>query len=101
MLFGFDCVMFIGGWCLGQLIFRAYEAHVSLHKRIAKCIILLVLFVCIRWFVGRWGFYSLLGVMTLGIGILHGYWFHYKHGVHWRTAEPRERYLRLIGHKDT
>ncbi|MEJ2263719.1 MAG: hypothetical protein P8X95_09755 [Anaerolineales bacterium] len=30
-------------------------------------------------------------------GTLLLYWFHFRHGVHWRTAEPRDRYLQLIG----
>ena len=34
---------------------------------------------------------------TPGMAILHGYWFHFRYGIHWRTAEPREQYLRLIG----
>lgn len=51
----------------------------------------------VHWLTGRVWFYGLLALMTAGIAILHGYWFHYSNGIHWRTAEPLDRYLELIG----
>jgi hypothetical protein len=68
----------------------------SLSRRAAKFAFLFIIFFAIRYFIGRGLFYGLL-LMAMGIGILHGYWFHVRHGIHWRTAEPRDRYLQLIG----
>ena len=96
----FDMTIFFGGWLAAQILFKDYEAHVPLLKRLSKLGVLFLIFFAIYYFWGRWLFYSLLGLMAVGIGILHGYWFHVRHGIHWRTAEPREKYLRLIGERD-
>ena len=92
-----DMSIFLLGWLIAQILFSGYEAHVPLGKRIGKFAVLFVIFLAIDYFVGRWLFYGLLLVMTVAIAILHGYWFHYRHGIHWRTAEPRAEYLELIG----
>ena len=92
-----DLGIVFAGWLVAQLLFSGYEAHVPLRKRIAKIAIMLVVFALIHRFAGRAAFYSLLLLMSVGIAILHGYWFHYRNGIHWRKAEPREKYLQLIG----
>lgn len=92
-----DMSIFFAGWLLAQFLFSGYEAHVPLAKRITKFLVLFVIFLAIDYFIGRWAFYGLLLLMTAAIAILHGYWFHHRHGIHWRTAEPRDEYLRLIG----
>lgn len=92
-----DMLILVAGWLLAQFLFNGFEAHVPLAKRVSKLLVIFVIFLVIDLFVGRWLFYALLLLMTVGIGILHGYWFHRRHGIHWRTAEPREKYLRLIG----
>jgi hypothetical protein len=97
MLIFLDMGILFAGWLLAQVLFNGYEAHVPITKRASKFVVLFVVFFAVRYFIGRVPFYSLLVLMTLGIGILHGYWFHFRHGIHWRTAEPRDRYLALIG----
>ncbi len=92
-----DMSIFFLGWLIAQLLFNGYEVHVSLTKRIAKFLVLFVIFLAIDFFAGRWVFYGLLLLMTAAIGVLHGYWFHHHHGIHWRTAEPRAEYFQLIG----
>ncbi len=92
-----DAVVFVSGWLVGQWLFRGYEAHVRPSKRLVKLVLLAVVFFAIHQLAGRLWFYGLLMVMAVGTAVLHGYWFHYRHGIHWRTAEPREKYLRLIG----
>jgi hypothetical protein len=100
MLIYLDMTIFFAGWLLAQILFNGYEAHVPLTKRVAKLAVLFAIFLAIHYFIGRWLFYTLLLLMAVGIGILHGYWFHFRHGIHWRTAEPRHRYLRLIGEEN-
>ena len=92
-----DAVIFASGWLVGQWVFRGYEAHVRPGKRLLKLVLLAGVFFAIHQLAGRPWFYGLLILMATGMAILHGYWFHYRHGIHWRTAEPREKYLRLIG----
>ncbi|HEY1017243.1 MAG TPA: hypothetical protein VGE07_31300 [Herpetosiphonaceae bacterium] len=93
-----DGLLAAAGWAAGQIVFAGYEAHVPLAKRIAKGGALLALLLAIRLRWGRSPFRLTLAAMTAAIGALHGYWFHSRHGIHWRTAEPRDAYLRLIGH---
>jgi hypothetical protein len=93
----FDLFVFFAGWVTGQLIFHAYEAHVPITKRAAKLLAMTGVFAIVHVVLGRRFFYGLLALMTTGMTVLHGYWFHYRHGIHWRTAEPREKYLQLIG----
>ena len=62
-----------------------------------KLAVLSGLFLLLHHLAGRIWAFALLGVMTLGMIALHGYWFQYLNGIHWRTAEPRDKYLRLIG----
>lgn len=97
MAIGFDLLFFFCGWLIGQMLFNGYEAHLPLRKRLGKLLILTILFVAVHTLLGRQFFYGLLACMTIGMAILHGYWFHFRHGIDWRTAEPKEKYLRLIG----
>ncbi len=92
-----DAVFFVSGWAIAQWVFRGYEAHVRPSKRVAKFVLLALVFAAVHLLAGRWWFYALLALMAACIAFLHGYWFHYRHGIHWRTAEPSDRYLRLIG----
>ncbi|MDJ0752782.1 MAG: hypothetical protein QNJ45_04635 [Ardenticatenaceae bacterium] len=97
----FDIAVFLSGWAIAQLIFSGYEAHVPWLKRLEKVAVIGLVLVPVQVYLGRPYFYGLLGLMTLGIAILHGYWFHYRHGIHWRTAEPRDKYLALISKNKT
>ena len=92
-----DAAVFVTGWLIGLRVFRGYDAHVRPSRRLIKFGLLAVVFFAIHRLAGRQWFYGVLLVMAAGIAFLHGYWFHYRHGIHWRTAEPREKYLRLIG----
>lgn len=44
---------------------------------------------------GGWALLAVLGVLTVGQVVLHG-WYFPRHGVNGLTAEPYERYLALI-----
>ena len=92
-----DITLLVAGWLLAQFLFSGYEAHVPITKRLSKLVVICIIFIAIRYIAGRTIFYALLLLMTTGITILHGYWFHYRNGIHWRTAEPRDKYLQLIG----
>ena len=95
-----DLIIIISGWGIGNLIFNNFEKHLPWWRRIAKIVIIVgVLFLI--GLIGRIWIYVSLGIMALGIAILHGYWFP-KHGINGITAEPYEEYLKLIRkNKDT
>ena len=97
MSFGFDLLFLLGGWAAAQVVFHGYEAHVPPGKRLVKLLAMTAMLMTVRTLFGRRAFYTLLALMTVGMAVLHGYWFHHRHGVHWRTAEPRDKYLRLLG----
>lgn len=91
-----DLAVMVLGWAVAQKLFAGYEAHVPWPKRLGKLLVMAGMFAGLRAWGGRRAFYAVLGLMTGAIGLLHGYWFHHRHGIHWRTAEPRDRYLALI-----
>ena len=84
-------------WVVGSLVFAGYEAHVPWTKRMLKLVVMLGVLTVVHILLGRFWFYGLLAAAGVGMAVLHGWWFHQRHGVHWRTAEPRARYLALIG----
>lgn len=86
----------VSGWLAGNVLFRAFERHVSVRKRVAKLAVILVVLYGVGMIGGRWAMYGLLLVMAAGMTVLHAWWFP-KHGVNGVTAEPYDRYLRLIG----
>ncbi len=94
----FDLVILILGWLLGQIIFSAYEAHVPGWRRLGKFAVLTTILMCVHMVFGRASFYGCLVALTLAMAVLHGWWFHWRHGVHWRRAEPRHKYWQLIGY---
>jgi hypothetical protein len=91
-----DVILFMVLWLAAQIIFHGFEAHVSPAKRLAKFVVISAILGSIYGLVGRGAYYGAVAIMTVGIAILHGYYFHYRHGIHWRTAEPRARYLALV-----
>lgn len=92
----FDALLFIIPWLTAQVVFHGFEAHLPLTRRLTKSAIIGVILACIYVVAGKNIYYATLALMTLLIAILHGYYFQYRHGIHWRKAEPRERYLELV-----
>lgn len=90
-----EVLILIAGWALGNIVFSAYERHVPPLKRLAKLAFLIGLVVLLHIIAGRALVVSAFAVLIVGMIFLHGWWFP-KHGIHWRTAEPYEDYLKLI-----
>ena len=92
-----DAFIFVATWLVAQRFFHGFEAHVPLKKRLTKFAMIGVILSIIYATAGRGAYYGALALMAGGIAVLHGYYFQYRHGIHWRKAEPRDRYLALIG----
>ena len=88
------CVLYLG-WLIGNMIFYKFEMHVPVWKRLLKLLVLSVLFLVIYHFFSRTGFYSVLGLMLVGISYLHAIYLP-KKGINGLTAEPYEKYLQEI-----
>ena len=91
-----DFALLIGGWLVGNVVLNAFERHVPWHRRAVKLVLIVLVFLVVGALGGRIAFYTLLAAMGIGIVLLHAWWFP-KHGIHGITAEPRVRYLELIG----
>ncbi len=76
------------------VVFNKFEKHVPLKRRVAKLFILVGVLTGIGILFGRYGFWGLIGLMTIGQIYVHG-WYFPKHGVNGWTAEPYDRYLEL------
>ena len=91
-----DFAVFIAGWLAGNILFNAFERHVSRRKRIAKLVIILAVLYGAGVLGGRGLVYGLVLLIGAGMMLLHAWWFP-KHGVNGLTAEPYDRYLQVIG----
>ncbi|MBI4277971.1 MAG: hypothetical protein HY660_05900 [Armatimonadetes bacterium] len=66
-----DLVVAVTGWVVGNIVFKNFAKHLTLS-------------------------YGVLFAMGGGILVLHFWWLP-KHGINGLTAEPYDRYLKLIG----
>jgi Mg/Co/Ni transporter MgtE len=90
-----DLVVFLAVAIAANVVFDGFERHLPLRRRAAKLAALAAVLATIGHFAGRAAFWGVIAALTLAQIVLHAWWFP-RHGVHWRTAEPRERYLALI-----
>ena len=90
-----DIVIVIVGVIVGNIVFRNFEKHLPIARRVLKHGALLSVLVVVGVLFGRIVFYGILLVLTVGQFVLHA-WYFPKHGVNGLTAEPHERYLNLI-----
>lgn len=82
--------------CLAYfVVFNNFEKHLQVQRRlITLCIVNSVLAV-IGILFGRFVFWGIITLMTVGQVYLHGVYFP-KHGINGLTAEPYNRYLQVI-----
>ncbi|MGH8429891.1 MAG: hypothetical protein ACREUF_05770 [Solimonas sp.] len=92
----FDYLVVIAGGLAGNIIFNNFEKHLPLWRRAAKFTVLLAVLALVGAVLGRYAFYAVLVLLTLGQIILHAWWFP-RHGINGLTAEPYDKYLELIG----
>ena len=81
---------------LGHLYFGKFEEHRPLWRRLAKSLLGVAIVVMTTAFFGRTWTWLLIGLIGLGVIVVHGWWLP-RHGINGLTAEPRDKYLALIG----
>lgn len=95
----FDVAVIMTIFHVGNLFFGHFEAHKPVWKRLLKGALFLAFVLVMSSFGLRTIAYSVIfGLGAIMIGYVHGYWLP-KHGVNGWTAEPKEKYYELIGHK--
>ena len=92
----FDAAVVLGIFAVGNILFGHFEAHKPKWRRALKVPIVIALFVAVDAAAGRAWMWALLGVSGVAVAVIHGWWLP-KHGVNGWTAEPRDRYLALLG----
>lgn len=92
----FDLAMATSLLTLGHLFLGRFSEYQSRWRRLLKSVLAVALIVGASAFLGRVWMWVAIGVMVLGVLVIHGWWLPAK-GVNGWTAEPRERYLALLG----
>ena len=85
-------------FAVGGILFGHWQEGTPKWRRLVKLVVITGLAVGLSHFFGRAAFWGLLGVMTLGVLVIHAWWLP-KHGINGWTGEPRERYYELRGWK--
>lgn len=76
------------------VVFNNFEKHVPTQRRIIKLFIVVGVLSIIGILFGRFAFWGMIALMTVGQVYVHGVYFP-KHGVNGWTAEPYDKYLEL------
>ena len=92
----FDVALATGLLMLGHLYFGRFEEHKPRWRLLLKSIIGVAMVLGISAWFGRTWTFVFIGLLGLGVVIVHGWWLP-RNGVNGWTAEPRDRYYELIG----
>ena len=77
------------------LAFNNFEKHIPIQHRVTKLFVVIGVLAIIGILFGRFAFWGLITLMTVGQIYLHG-WYFPKHGINGLTAEPYDKYLETI-----
>lgn len=77
------------------LAFNNFEKHLPAERRMIKLFTVLGILAIIGTLLGRYVFWSLIALMTMGQIYIHGLYFP-KQGINGLTAEPYDKYLEVI-----
>jgi hypothetical protein len=92
----FDVAIVMTFLMLGYLCFGRFVEYQSRGLRLLKSLVGAAVLVGASVWAGRIWMYALLGLIVLGVLIIHG-WLLPRKGVNGWTAEPRHRYYELMG----
>lgn len=94
----FELAVAFGGCCIGNIVFEPFAAGIPKWRRVAKMFLGGAISVYVSAMTGREGFFVMLGLIALGLVVVHGWWLP-KQGINGWTAEPKEKYYALRGWK--
>lgn len=77
------------------LAFNNFERHLPIKRRIKKLLVVVGVLAVLGILFGRYVFWGIITLMTMGQIYLHG-WYFPKHGINGLTAEPHDKYLEVI-----
>jgi len=77
------------------LAFNNFEKHLPIQQRVAKLFVVIGVLAGIGILFGKYAFWAIIALMTIGQVYLHGVYFP-KHGINGLTAEPYDKYLEVI-----
>jgi hypothetical protein len=77
------------------LAFNNFERHQPIKRRITKLFVVVGVLAVLGILFGRYVFWGIITLMTMGQIYLHG-WYFPKHGINGLTAEPHDKYLEVI-----
>ena len=94
----FELAVSFGLMCIGNIVLQPFAEGVPKWRRVAKMFLGGAISVYVSAMAGREWFYVLVGVMTVFVLVVHGWWLP-KKGINGWTAEPKEKYYALRGWK--
>ena len=92
----FDVAVACGLLLVGHILFGRFSDHKPLWQRLIKATLAVGFFVVIAVVLGRTWMYAVIGVVAVGVAVVHGWWLP-RNGVNGLMAGPRERYYELMG----
>ncbi len=95
----FETTVVLGIFAIGSILFGHFEEHKPKWRRLLKIVLVLTIVVGLSSTVGRTWAFGVLALPLIGAAVIHLWWLP-KNGVHGWTGEPKDRYYKLIGHKE-
>jgi hypothetical protein len=92
----FDVAVVTALFAVGNILFGRFVEHQSRARRVLKLVVALVVTVTLAATAGRAWAYGVFALPLAAAIYVHGWWLP-RHGVNGWTAEPRERYMQLVG----
>jgi hypothetical protein len=92
----FEVAVMCGLMAIGNILFGPFHENRAKGWRVAKVFLGATVAVLVSAAFGRSWFFGLVGVMTLAVLIVHGWWLP-RQGINGWTAEPRDKYHALRG----
>jgi hypothetical protein len=83
---------------IGNILLGHFEQGKAKWRRVAKVFIGCGLAVLVSATAGRGWFFVMLGLLAVGVVVVHAWWLPRK-GINGWTAEPRDKYYALRGWK--
>jgi predicted MFS family arabinose efflux permease len=92
----FDVAMVMTIFAVGNILFGRFEEHRPRWRRLLKVAIVLTVVLSLSATAGRPWAYGVLVPFLFAAAWIHLHWLP-KHGINGWTAEPRDKYLELVG----